>query len=102
MKVEKFGRATSHKTGRIALTDTDVLIDIGDGTSRVYRNQIIIHGDNFDLFSAPGDSGAAVIASTSKKVVGLLLGGVDGGRTNSYSFATPISVILDFLAGRSA
>jgi hypothetical protein len=97
MKVEKFGRATTHKTGRIAFTDTDVPIDIGDGSSRIYRNQIIIHGDNLDLFSAAGDSGAAVVASSSRKVVALLLGGVDAGRTGSYSFATPISVILDFL-----
>ncbi len=96
-QVEKFGRSTAHKTGRIAATNTDVSVDVGQGQSRIYRNQFVIHGDNLDLFSAAGDSGAAVVASSGRKVVGLLVGGVDGGRTGSYSLATPIKVILDAL-----
>jgi hypothetical protein len=74
MIVQKFGRTTSYRAGRILSIDTDVKVGYETGTY-LFVNQIIIRGLNSQAFSAAGDSGSLILERSTRKAVSLLFAG---------------------------
>ncbi len=93
MIVQKFGRTTSYRAGRVSsvLYDVRLTYNVGDV---IFPDQIAIRGLNAQPFSAAGDSGSAILERSSNKIVGLLFA---GATNNSVTFANHISDVLSAL-----
>lgn len=119
MSVEKVGRTSGHTTGEIFGTDVDVKVAFLSGTYKL-QNQFLVQADRrawpniltrfprpwSDLlaklrvfgdrqpFSEPGDSGSVVVDRSSKRAVGLLVGGSPNRR---LSIVSPMRQVLSEL-----
>jgi hypothetical protein len=69
MAVHKNGRTTEYTTGEVTQTDVTVNVGYGGANMATFEDQIVVTGD----FSAPGDSGSAVLHF--QKLGGLLFAG---------------------------
>jgi hypothetical protein len=90
-EVEKFGRTTGYRVGRVSSIDTDVQVQYDLGVL-TFTNQIIIQGLNGQPFSAAGDSGSLIVERASKKAIGLLFAG-----SSSHTIANHIGDVLQAL-----
>jgi hypothetical protein len=91
MIVQKFGRTTSFRVGRVTSVDTDVKVQYEIGTL-TFANQIIIVGPNGQPFSDAGDSGSLIVEKPGNKAVGLLFAG-----STSHTIANHIADVLTSL-----
>lgn len=91
MIVEKFGRSTLLRAGRIVGTLHDIFVE-GPGGDILFVDQIAIRGLHGDVFGEDGDSGALVLERSSNKAVGLLFAHGDG-----LAFANHLSAVLTAL-----
>jgi hypothetical protein len=71
MRVQKSGRTTGVTVGHVSEVDVDVVVDMGGGHRVVFTDQVVVAGSGF---SAPGDSGSAIL-TTDGRIVGLLFAG---------------------------
>ena len=93
MIVQKFGRTTSYRAGRVSSVFFDVSIPYEVGEV-MFSDQIAIRGLNGKRFSDSGDSGSAILERSSNKVVGLLF----AGATNAnLTFGNHIADVLSQL-----
>jgi len=90
MIVEKFGRTTGYRVGRVTSVVFDLTISYDVGAVG-FIDQIAIRGLNAQAFSAAGDSGSAILERATNKVVGLLFAGATNGL---MTFANPIADVL--------
>jgi hypothetical protein len=88
MEVEKFGRTTSYRVGRVTSVDTDVKVQYDAGLI-TFASQILIEGLNGQPFSAAGDSGSLILERASKMAIGLLFAG-----STSHTIANHIEDVL--------
>jgi hypothetical protein len=90
MIVQKFGRTTSYRAGRVSSVFFDVTVpyEVGEVT---FNDQIAIRGLNGKRFSDAGDSGSAILERSTNKVVGLLFAGATNG---SLTFANHIQDVF--------
>jgi hypothetical protein len=72
MKVQKSGRTSGVTTGEVSQVDVTVAVDMGDGNTAIFSDQVIATGS----MSSPGDSGSIVL-DMEKNIVGLLFAGSD-------------------------
>jgi len=86
MVVQKTGRTTGYKQGIVSQIDATIAVQFAFGEKALFHNQFGIHKEGF---SAPGDSGSAIL-NLDRNVVGLLFA---GGK--DYSFANNIEIVLD-------
>jgi len=87
MSVQKYGKTTGLTNGNIAAVNVTISVNYVGGTA-YFSGQFIVSANGF---CNTGDSGALVVTNNSyKRPVGLLF----ARSGNSYSFVTPISVIL--------
>lgn len=93
MIVQKFGRTTSYRAGRVSSVSFDLNISYEVGEV-VFQDQLAVRGLNNRPFSAAGDSGSAILERSSNKVVGLLFAGATNG---SITFGNHISDVLSKL-----
>jgi hypothetical protein len=96
MVVQKFGRTTSYRAGRVVSVATDVKVgyDIGE---LIFENQVIVQGLNGQAFSAAGDSGSLIVERTTNRAVGLLFAG-----SATHTIANHIGDVLTALNVRLA
>ncbi|MBV8519991.1 MAG: hypothetical protein JO197_21545 [Acidobacteria bacterium] len=96
MIVQKFGRTTSYRAGRVISVATDVKVgyDIGE---LLFENQVIVQGLNGQAFSAAGDSGSLITERTTNRAVGLLFAG-----SSSHTIANHVEDVLAALRVRLA
>jgi hypothetical protein len=94
MVVQKFGRTTSYRAGRVTSVSFDVNLRYEVGNV-VLHDQIAIRGLNGKPFSAAGDSGSAILERTTNNVIGLLFA---GATNNSVTFANHIEDVLQQLS----
>jgi hypothetical protein len=73
MEVKKSGRTTGLTSGVISQVDVTARVNMGDGKIAVFTNQFMVQTEGF---SAPGDSGSAIL-TTYNSFVGLLFAGSD-------------------------
>jgi hypothetical protein len=93
MLVEKVGRTTGHRHGRIEEVRTQ-LVHI-DGERRIFRDLLVIKGTGPRWpFARRGDSGALIVELTNRCAVGLYFA---GDRHDSYGLAQPIGRVLESL-----
>jgi hypothetical protein len=91
MKVIKRGRTTGDTESVVRDTDFRILVDYGDGVGVIgFTGQV-----RCDTYTAPGDSGALVIAKDSGAIVGLHFSGSKKG-----SVFTPIKTVMEVLKFR--
>jgi len=90
MTVCKVGRTTGFTYGRISATGAAVRIWYPDGDC-IFEDQIIIEGVT-EPFSAPGDSGSAILSYPELRPVGLLFAGND-----ALTIANPIDAVSEAL-----
>jgi hypothetical protein len=91
MRVQKRGRTTGLKEGKI--TDVSATVDVNYGSVvRRFRNQIIITSST--VFSQGGDSGSVIVEKSSKKIVGLLFA---GSSTGTRTIANKIQNVISAL-----
>jgi hypothetical protein len=88
MIVEKFGRTTGYRAGRITSLDTDITITYDTGNF-TFESQIVVVGLNRQAFSAAGDSGSLIVERQTKKAVGLLFAG-----SSSHTIANHLDKVL--------
>lgn len=87
MSVQKYGKTTGLTSGNIAAVNVTISVGYVAGTA-YFSGQFIVSSSGF---CNTGDSGALVVTNNSyKRPVGLLF----ARSGNSYTFVTPISVIL--------
>jgi hypothetical protein len=91
MPVQKSGRATYHRTGRIDAVNVTVDVDFAPlgGTFR-FSNQFRVRGES-EPFSSSGDSGALVTTLPGNQPVGLLF---SGNRDTNVSFCNDIADVI--------
>jgi hypothetical protein len=76
-RVQKTGRSTEHTQGMVEAVDAEVRVDYGPGHgTATFTDQLIVRADAGE-FSAPGDSGSAVL-SADAFLGGLLFAGGEG------------------------
>ena len=93
MTVGKSGRTTQLTAGRITAINATVKVNLGNGQTETFANQIAIQGVTTSFFSKPGDSGSLIWTwDANRHPVGLLFAG--GGNT---TFANPIDSVLKAL-----
>ncbi len=73
LSVQKSGRTTAVTVGNISQTEVITQVEYGDGKIALFVDQLLIEKADF---SAPGDSGSAVL-DFKKRMVGLLFAGSD-------------------------
>lgn len=98
MDVQKLGRTTGFRRGRITAVEMDnVVVGYGIG-DLVFDNQIEVEGAGDLSFSDGGDSGSLIMGSNFN-AVGLLFAGGDQGGTNGMglTYANPIDSVLQAL-----
>jgi hypothetical protein len=88
MVVEKFGSATGHTVGTVTDVSADFQID-EYMTGTVFLEDQIQISDGAEPFCAPGDSGALVVDTASKRATGLLAINMGG-----FALANHLSVVL--------
>ena len=88
MVVEKFGAGTGHTVGTVTDIDADFQIDKYLTGTVFLENQIQI-SDGREPFCAPGDSGALVVDTESKRATGLLAVNMGG-----FALANHLSAVL--------
>lgn len=71
LSVKKSGRTTGLTSGTVAQVDVTSRVDMGGGKTAVFTDQCMVMAAGF---SAPGDSGSAIVTN-SNHVVGLLFAG---------------------------
>ncbi len=87
MSVQKYGKTTALTTGTVAAVNVTVAVNYAGGTA-YFAGQFIVNASNF---CNGGDSGSLVVTNNNNKnPVGMLF----GRSGTSYTFVTPISVIL--------
>jgi len=91
MEVEKFGRTTGYRVGRVTSIDTDVQVQYDAGLL-TFAGQILVEGVNGQPFSAAGDSGSLILERASRKAIGLLFAG-----SVSHTIANHIEDVLQEL-----
>jgi hypothetical protein len=91
MEVQKFGRTTSFRAGRITSVETDVNVTYGIGTIH-FEDQILIVGHNGQQFSASGDSGSLILERGTNRAVALLFAG-----SSTHTIANHIGDVLQAL-----
>src|SRR5205085_7941186 len=74
LTVQKFGRTTSYRVGRVISVATDVKVGYETG-ELVFEDQVIVQGINGEQFSAAGDSGSLILERSTNKPVALLFAG---------------------------
>jgi len=96
MTVQKFGRTTSFRVGRVVSIDTDVRVayDIGE---LLFQDQIVIRGLNGEQFSAAGDSGSLILERSTNAAVGLLFAG-----SSTHTIGNHIADVLTALGVKLA
>ncbi|MFC2055529.1 hypothetical protein ACFLV7_14715 [Chloroflexota bacterium] len=87
MPVRKSGRTTGLMSGQILVLDTTINVEYGSGRNATFEGQILT-----SPISKGGDSGSLLVASDSRRAVGLLFAG-----SNEASIHNPIQVVLDCL-----
>jgi hypothetical protein len=93
-RVQKTGRTTEHTTGMVEVVDTSSVVDYGAGLGNAtYQDQLVVRADSGD-FSAPGDSGSAIITEDNY-LGGLLFAGGSG-----VTIANKISHVVSLLGVR--
>ena len=76
-RVQKTGRTTEHTQGMVETVNAEVRVDYGPGNgTATFTDQLIVRADAGE-FSAPGDSGSAVL-SADAFLGGLLFAGGEG------------------------
>lgn len=78
-RVHKSGRTTGVTSGLVVSTDAEIVVNAEPLWSRgllVFEDQIVIEGDYLGEFSAPGDSGSAIL-DDDNNLVGLLFAGTE-------------------------
>lgn len=91
LRVRKSGRTTATTRGRITHVGATIRVGYGPGRTATFEDQLVISNAGF---SAPGDSGSAIVAEEDEAVelVGLLFG---GGTT--VTVANRIDHVFDLL-----
>jgi hypothetical protein len=74
--VKKVGRTTEHTFGVVEGVGATISVQYGAGQIAEFEDQVIIRGDG--EFSAPGDSGSAILTDEDMAVGGLLFAGGNG------------------------
>jgi len=92
MVVQKFGRATDYRAGRVTMVDTDVNMQYHSHSYKFSGQMIIVSLDS-QPFSNDGDSGSLIVERGSNMAVGLLI----GGGTAGHSIANDITDVLEKL-----
>lgn len=93
MAVQKTGRTTGYQQGIVSQIDATISVKFAFGQTGIFHKQFGIYTKGF---SAPGDSGSAILDS-EKNVVGLLFA---GGK--DYTFANEINNVLDYFKANIA
>ncbi len=76
-RVQKTGRTTEHTQGMVETVNAEVRVDYGPGNgTATFTDQLIVRADTGE-FSAPGDSGSAVLTADAF-LGGLLFAGGEG------------------------
>ena len=87
MPVRKSGRTSGLKSGQILVLDTTINVEYGSGRTATFEGQILT-----SPISKGGDSGSLLVASDSRRAVGLLFAG-----SNEATLHNPIQAVLDCL-----
>lgn len=74
-RVQKTGRTTGHRWGKVVTVDTTVNVSYGPGKVAMFRDQVVAEGEAGHM-SQGGDSGSAVLTE-ARELVGLLFAGSD-------------------------
>jgi len=90
LPVEKSGRTTGFRTGKVTDTSADVIVGYDTGNF-TFQNQILVEGDN-GPFSQAGDSGSLIVATAERRAVALLFAGSD-----THTIGNPIAAVLGAL-----
>jgi len=91
-EVHKSGRTTGYTQGVVEVIGTSIKVDYGPGKGpATFVDQIIIRGDEGN-FSAPGDSGSAILTRDNNFIGGLLFAG-GGGITVANKISNVISIL---------
>ena len=91
-EVTCLGRTSGSTRGRIVGVESDVMIGDADGNPQRYSGVFVVEGVDGGPFSAPGDSGAPVLAANSNNLIGMLYAASD-----RQSYCIPIGPILEAL-----
>ncbi|MPQ44139.1 trypsin-like serine protease [Clostridium tarantellae] len=86
MGVKKSGRTSGYSTGKISSTNVSIIVDFGNGTDPLFKEQIVTTS-----IASPGDSGSLVVDNYNY-AVGLLMSG-----SNQITVCNPIKRVLTFL-----
>lgn len=93
-RVQKTGRTTEHTTGMVEVVGSTSQVDYGPGSGiATFQDQLVIRGDEGE-FSAPGDSGSAIISEDG------LLGGLLFAGGTGVTIANKISHVVSLLGVR--
>jgi hypothetical protein len=93
-QVQKTGRTTEHTTGMVEVVGSSSVVDYGPGKGNAtFQDQIVVRGDSGD-FSAPGDSGSAIITEDG------FLGGLLFAGGSGVTIANKISHVVSLLGVR--
>jgi hypothetical protein len=91
---QKTGRTTEHTTGMVEVVGSSSVVDYGPGNGNAtFQDQIIVRADSGD-FSAPGDSGSAIITEDG------FLGGLLFAGGSGVTVANKISHVVSLLGVR--
>ncbi len=89
ISVMKNGRTTQATQGVITgIAVNNVRVGYGGGRIAVFNNQIVIRGIGSAPFSQGGDSGSLIVATASRRPVGLLFAG-----STTHTIANPIGAV---------
>jgi hypothetical protein len=90
-RVQKTGRTTEHTTGMVEVVGSSSVVDYGPGNGNAtFQDQIIVRADSGD-FSAPGDSGSAIV--TEDGFLGALLFAGGSGVTVANKISHVVSLL---------
>jgi hypothetical protein len=93
-RVQKTGRTTEHTTGMVEVVGTSSVVDYGPGKGNAtFQDQLVVRGDSGD-FSAPGDSGSAIVTEDG------FLGGLLFAGGSGVTIANKISHVVSLLGIR--
>lgn len=96
--VEKTGAATGHTYGRISAIDYTMVADDEEWGEITLENQITVEGQGF---ADDGDSGAALIQSTTNKMVGMMVATLtrktDDGSIKHFAVFSPSADIKNII-----
>lgn len=87
--VQKYGRTTSLRKGKIAAINATIKITYSAGTA-IFVDQIVVSSNK--PFLKPGDSGSLLVTDPGCNPVGLLFA---GNSTGKYAIANPIDEVLN-------